>query len=416
MTITAAQLRTIGGGRAPLAAKIAETFNPLANAFEINTPLRQAHFFAQLSHESGGFQFAKEIWGPTAAQKRYEGRQDLGNTQPGDGSRYRGRGPMQVTGRANYREFTDWIRGRLNDAPDFEAEPQKLEEFPWALLGAFWYWETRGINRLADADDVVAVTRKINGGTNGLADRKAALKRAKAALGVTAPAPAATPATKPKGDCMSVSNEKWAEQLLAKYEVEAIQKRLRNLGYLMVGKVDGVWGPATAGAIIALQTQAGITVDGHWGPETKAALDNDANRRVIPEARAKTTAADLRSQGSTIAIEGHRVTWASVWQIMLVGLGLLQYLAQNWSTDLTGLGPASAFLGFLPPWVAPVLIVGFNLYNALAAQGIVRARVVAERTGLHNGEPDPAPSPPVTQAPDGPPIGGILGTLFGRRT
>lgn len=232
-----------------------------------------------------------------------------------------------------------------------------------------------------------------------------------------APAPASAKPKPPKltSDRMSVPAGKWAEQTLAKYEVEAIQKRLRDLGYYMVGKVDGIWGPATAGALIALQTQAGITADGHWGPQTKAALDDDANRRKIPEARANTTASDLKAQGSTIVIQGSRVTWASVWQIVLVVLGGVQYLAQNWNGDLSSLGPAGALLGFLPPWVAPVLIVALNLYNAAAAQGIVKARVVAERTGLHNGEPDPAPSPPVTHAPDGPAIPGILGTLLGLR-
>ncbi|GJE46645.1 glycoside hydrolase family protein [Methylobacterium soli] len=221
--------------------------------------------------------------------------------------------------------------------------------------------------------------------------------------------------TKPKSDRMSVTAGNWAESSLARYEVEAIQKRLRDLGYYMVGKVDGIWGPSTAGALIALQTQAGITADGHWGPQSKAALDDDANARKIPAARASTTAADLRAQGSVIAIQGSRVTWSSVWQIVLGAMGIFQYLAQNWQGDLSSLPfPASLILGFLPPWVAPVLIILLNLYNALAAQGIVKARVVAERTGLHNGEPDPAPSPPVTGAPDGPQLGGILGSLFGR--
>lgn len=212
------------------------------------------------------------------------------------------------------------------------------------------------------------------------------------------------------------STRRWTENSLARYEVEAIQKRLRDLGYYMVGKVDGIWGPSTSGALIALQTQAGITPDGHWGPQSKAALDDDANKRRVDPARASTTAADLRAQGSVIAIQGSRVTWSSVWQIVLGAMGIFQYLAQNWQGDLSSLPfPASLILGFLPPWVAPVLIILLNVYNALAAQGIVKARVVAERTGLHNGEPDPSPSPPVTMAPDGPRLGGILGSLFGTR-
>ncbi|WP_407658694.1 peptidoglycan-binding domain-containing protein [Methylobacterium planeticum] len=180
--------------------------------------------------------------------------------------------------------------------------------------------------------------------------------------------------------------------------------------------MDGIWDPSTSGALIALQTQAGIAPDGHWGPQSKAALDDDANRRRIDPARAATTAADLRAQGSVIAIQGSRVTWSSVWQIVLGAMGIFQYLATNWQGNLDGLPfPASLILGVLPPWVAPVLIILLNVYNALAAQGIVKARVVAERTGLHNGEPDPAPSPPVAMAPDGPRLGGLLGSLFGAR-
>ena len=415
--VTAAQLRAIAGGTAPLAAKVAESFNPLAAGFGITTPLRIAHFIAQICHESGGLRFVREIWGPTAAQKRYEGRRDLGNTQPGDGSRFRGRGLIQVTGRDNARAMTAWIRRRYPEAPDFEAQPEQMEQFPWALVGAFWFWDTRGLNALADADDVVAVTKKINGGTNGLADRKAALKRAKAELGVTAAAPAAP--AKPKSDRMSTAG-KWAEQTLAKYEIEAIQKRLRDLGWYMVGKVDGIWGPSTAAAIIAFQTQAGITADAHWGPETKAALDKDENKRKIPEARANTTAKDLREQGSVIAIQGNRITWSSILGL-LGALAAAAYSAWNTPADLP-MG-SSIFLAFLPPPVAAVVsaIAPFLLafiplaYNVLASQGIIEARVNAERTGLHNGEPDPAPSPPVKYPPDGPGIGGILGSLFGRR-
>lgn len=227
-------------------------------------------------------------------------------------------------------------------------------------------------------------------------------------------APAAP--AKPKSDRMSVTARTWSEDSLQKPEVEMIQRRLRELGFVIVGKVDGKWGTNTTAAISALQTVAGIADDGHWGPQTRAALFDDKNAFKPDPARASTTAADLRAQGSVIAIQGSRVTWTSVWQIVLGAMGILQYLAQNWQGDLSSLPfPASLILGFLPPWVAPVLIILLNVYNALAAQGIVKARVVAERTGLHNGEPDPTPSPPVAVAPDGPRLGGILGSLFGAR-
>lgn len=206
-----------------------------------------------------------------------------------------------------------------------------------------------------------------------------------------------------------------ASTALAPFEVEAIQRRLRDLGFFQVGKVDGKIGPSFKAALLALQATAGIAEDGVFGPETKAALADDQNSRKIPTARAQTTAADLRAQGSTIAIQGNRVTWSSVWSVLLSVAGVVAAMAQNWQTDLSGLPwPASLVAGFLPPWAMIGAVVLLNIYNALAAQGIVRARVVAERSGLHNGEPDPAPSPPVQQAPDGPRLGGILGTLFGR--
>src|ERR1700730_10865431 len=96
----------------------------------IDTPLRLCHFMAQLAHESAHFGVTREF----ASGAAYEGRRDLGNTEPGDGQRYRGRGLIQTTGRANYGEARDDIRLIIPDAPDFEADPVQLEEFPWALL------------------------------------------------------------------------------------------------------------------------------------------------------------------------------------------------------------------------------------------------------------------------------------------
>ena len=153
---------------------------PLAAAmalYEINTTLRQAHFLAQIGHESGRLQHTREIWGPTKAQRRYEGRKDLGNTEPGDGSRYRGRGLIQVTGRANYAKASAAL------GPDFVAYPERLEDPEWASLSAAEFWHRNGCNELADADDVVAVTKRVNGGTNGLAERTELLEKARKVLG-----------------------------------------------------------------------------------------------------------------------------------------------------------------------------------------------------------------------------------------
>jgi putative chitinase len=136
----------------------------------LDTPRRLCHFMAQLAHESGGFRYMEEI----ASGQAYEGRASLGNTQPGDGKRYKGRGPIQLTGRTNYRAFGRIIGIDLERHPELAAYPSI------GLWVACEYWESRGLNALADADDVEAITRKINGGYTGLADRKAYLAKMKA--------------------------------------------------------------------------------------------------------------------------------------------------------------------------------------------------------------------------------------------
>jgi putative chitinase len=144
----------------------------------INTPRRQAAFIAQTAHESGGFVHVREIWGPTPQQQRYEGRADLGNTQPGDGSRYRGRGPIQITGRANYRAVGKAL------GFDLEAFPQLLEGAELGARAAAWFWHTHGLNELADVDDFASITRRINGGLKGIDDRRRRWEIARSTLGV----------------------------------------------------------------------------------------------------------------------------------------------------------------------------------------------------------------------------------------
>lgn len=137
---------------------------------------RLAMYLGQTLHESVGLQYDSEIWGPTKAQKGYEGREDLGNTQPGDGYLFCGRGPIQITGRANYRSFTAWCRHYWPNCPDFEDDPDLILTDPWEGLAPLWYWETgnptrRSLNVYADAGNFEAVTRKVNGGLNGYSDR-----------------------------------------------------------------------------------------------------------------------------------------------------------------------------------------------------------------------------------------------------
>lgn len=184
MLITAETLARVAGG--PANANMQSTIAGLRKAgvgAGLERPHRLAMFLGQLAHESGGWRHDREIWGPTAAQKRYEGRKDLGNTHPGDGSRFRGRGPIQLTGRHNYARFTAWAQKLDAHAPDFTANPDAINTDPWEGLSAIWYWQSgnptgRSLNSLADAGDYEAVTRRINGGLNGYTDRQARYARA----------------------------------------------------------------------------------------------------------------------------------------------------------------------------------------------------------------------------------------------
>jgi len=122
---------------------------------------RICHFLAQLAHETGGFQWMEEL----ASGQQYEGRSDLGNTQAGDGKRYKGRGFIQLTGRFNYRQY-----GRYLDLP-LEANPDLAKEPRIALKIALLYWNTNDLSYWADKGDLEKITRLINGGLNGLQER-----------------------------------------------------------------------------------------------------------------------------------------------------------------------------------------------------------------------------------------------------
>ena len=180
--VTPAMLQAITGRKpGDNATSVLDALGRFGVDVGLDAPHRLAHYLSQLAHESMGFIYDREVWGPTPAQKKYEGRADLGNVKPGDGYLYRGRGPVQITGRANYRQFRDWCRATLDpDAPDFEAHPDLVCVDPWEGLAPIWYWSTRNLAALADraGDQVEAITRRINGGTNGLDDRQRLYARA----------------------------------------------------------------------------------------------------------------------------------------------------------------------------------------------------------------------------------------------
>lgn len=156
--------------------------NKAMDESEINTPLRVAAFLAQIAHESDQLKFMSEIWGPTSAQIRYDPPSSLskrlGNIRLGDGYKYRGAGPLQLTGRANYAACGKALGLDLENNPDLARTPEV------GFRTAAWFWKVNKLNELADIPNFDAVTKKINGGYNGKAARDAYYIRAKATLGV----------------------------------------------------------------------------------------------------------------------------------------------------------------------------------------------------------------------------------------
>jgi putative chitinase len=164
--LTDQQLSLATGARIDRAANWLPAYKQAMDLYEINTRLRVACFLANIGHESGGLMWSREIWGPTPAQSRYEGRADLGNTQPGDGKRFMGRAHLQITGRHNYGALRDRLRQRFPDmnVPDFEAEPLRLEEQQWAAIAGADFIATHRLQRYADAANFDAYCDSINKG------------------------------------------------------------------------------------------------------------------------------------------------------------------------------------------------------------------------------------------------------------
>lgn len=154
--------------------KYLEPLNQAMAQHDINTPARQQAFLAQVAHESAQLNYSEEI----ASGRAYEGRRDLGNTQPGDGVRFKGRGLIQLTGRANYAEMSERF-GR-----DLVGNPEQVANDPMlSARVAAHFFQSRGLNELADSRDFLAVTRRINGGTNGLRDRQEFYATAREVIG-----------------------------------------------------------------------------------------------------------------------------------------------------------------------------------------------------------------------------------------
>jgi putative chitinase len=178
MSITSNQLSKIAPNLSePKLSMWCSHINEAMVLFHITTPEAEAMFIAQTMHESGECRYTKEL----ASGQAYEARKDLGNTIPGDGVRYKGRGLIQITGRANYKRISDAC------GVDFVAHPELLETPDWAAASAAWFWSINKLNDIAQLntdDSFLKVTKRINGGTNGLEDRRKYWIRAKQQLGV----------------------------------------------------------------------------------------------------------------------------------------------------------------------------------------------------------------------------------------
>lgn len=320
----------------------------------ITTPLRLAHFLAQVLHETGGLTVERESGaysakrllevfgkgkhsaaitpaeakrlakdGPAIFERVYglgnpRKARELGNTQPGDGWRYRGGGLLQTTGRENYRRMGEKC------GVDFEEHPELVLSAAHALEPALGEWSAGNLNAAADRNDILAITRRINGGTNGLADRKAWLAKLRPlikSVDLLDRSPVPTVATVPTPVALQAKPGVWstlwsavvgpAAAAAAPRPAEArpglavggdpqlydVQSQLAAKGYAMVGQPDGVTGPNTRSAIRTFRAEHGLP-DGDGVDDALLAALATAGARPIARGRAEATARDLRAQGS----------------------------------------------------------------------------------------------------------------------
>lgn len=178
MSLTKEQLKAIAPTiKEPQLSIYAKELGDTMEEYAIKTPSQKCMFLAQVMHESGACRYVKEL----AKGDAYEGRKDLGNTKPGDGVKFKGRGLIQITGRANYTKLSEAF------GVDFVAKPELLEQPEWAAKSAGWFWNSRRLSDTAATNSEEAfkiVTKRINGGYNGLEDRKSYWSKAKKVLGL----------------------------------------------------------------------------------------------------------------------------------------------------------------------------------------------------------------------------------------
>lgn len=234
--------------------------------YGVDNYLRVCHFLAQAAHEAASFRTLEEY----ASGAAYEGRKDLGNTQRGDGVRYKGRGIFQLTGRANYRDIGKKIGMDLENNPELAESPEV------SVLTALEYWRSRNLSTLADADNVELITRRINGGLNGFEDRKKYLARCKQVIpkniSFVPPAPVVTPVPPKKEELPPPPiNPLIPPIVVAKRGdnssyIGDLQQMLNRKGWSLA--TDGAFGPKTEQAVREFQQKNGLKVTGEIDTDT----------------------------------------------------------------------------------------------------------------------------------------------------
>ena len=294
IVVTADQLKKIAGPAAKTAIVngVASFINELGDQYHLDTPQRIALFVAHTAVESAYYSTTienlnysikglmktwpnrfptKESAEPYAnnpralANKTYGGR--MGNNRNDDGWKHRGFGIKQLTGKENQTNFYKWVKKLYPDVPDLTKNPEIIAQMPWAVLSAIYFWEEKEIWRFADGKtvDVDGSTVKINGGKNGIADRKIMFNAA-AKVFITPDQPTlAKTASKPKKRDLVLLDYQTKLNRIAEYKKEPS---------FNVGKADGWFGEKTEKAIKAFEKDAGVEVNGILDPETKEAIDN----------------------------------------------------------------------------------------------------------------------------------------------